>query len=77
MSRTFTNMAFSRVSVKNQTVLPRAVRDALNIRLGDTLRYRLTHSGVFVDKAATAECDPYRTFWEWSSESDERAYADL
>jgi len=70
-------MAFSRVSAKNQTVLPQAVRDALNIKPGDTLRYRLTPSGIVVDKAATAEYDPHRTFWEWSSESDERAYADL
>ena len=34
--------SFSKVSVKSQTVLPRAVRAKLGIKPGDTLRYRLT-----------------------------------
>ena len=69
--------AFSRVSVKSQTVLPRAVREALKIKPGDTLRYRLTNRGVLLDRAASAEDDPFATFTEWSGEADERAYADL
>ncbi len=77
MKRTSAKTAFSRVSVKSQTVLPRAVRNALNIKPGDTLRYQLTDRGVLIDKAATTEDDPFATFSEWSGESDERAYADL
>ncbi len=77
MKQTSAKTAFSRVSVKSQTVLPRAVRNALNIKPGDTLRYQLTDRGVLIDKAATVEDDPFATFSEWSGESDERAYADL
>jgi antitoxin PrlF len=69
---------FSKVSVKSQTVLPRAVRETLDIRPGDTLRYRPTEGGVLLDKAPPAEADdPFATFSEWTSAADEKAYADL
>jgi antitoxin PrlF len=77
MRRTSTKTAFSRVSVKSQTVLPRAVREALNVKPGDRLRYRLTVQGVVVDKAPAGEDDPFAAFSEWAGDSDERAYADL
>ena len=32
--------AFSKVSVKSQTVIPREVREHLKLKPGDTLRYR-------------------------------------
>jgi antitoxin PrlF len=69
--------AYSKVSVKSQTVLPRAVRERLNIRPGDTLRYRVTREGVLLDKASPAEDDPFAAFSEWSGAADEKAYADL
>jgi antitoxin PrlF len=70
--------AYSRVSVKSQTVLPRAVRDRLGIKPGDTLRYRITEAGVLLDKAAPNEADdPFAAFSEWSGAADEAAYADL
>jgi len=70
--------AYSRVSVKSQTVLPRAVREALGVKPGDTLRYRLTENGVLIDKAPVSEADdPFAAFSEWSGEADEKAYADL
>lgn len=69
--------AFSKVSVKSQTVLPRAVRDKLGIKPGDTLRYRMTDDGVLIDKAPAEADDPFAAFSEWSSEADEKAYADL
>ena len=68
---------FSKVSVKSQTVLPRAVRAKLNIKPGDTLRYRLTDDGVLIDKAPAEVDDPFASFSEWSSEADEKAYAKL
>src|SRR2546423_10712646 len=34
--------AFSKVSVKSQTVIPREVRQRLKLKPGDTLRYRMT-----------------------------------
>jgi AbrB family looped-hinge helix DNA binding protein len=42
--------AFSKVSVKSQTVIPREVRSLLGLQAGDTLRYRLTADGVLIDK---------------------------
>ncbi len=69
--------AFSKVSVKSQTVLPREVRERLGIRPGDILRYRLTEEGVLIDKAPNEADDPFAAFSEWSSEADEKAYAKL
>jgi antitoxin PrlF len=70
--------AFSKVSVKSQTVIPREVRERLGLKPGDTLRYRLTGDGVLLDKAPANEADdPFVMFTEWSNEADEKAYADL
>jgi antitoxin PrlF len=70
--------AFSKVSVKSQTVIPRGVRERLGLKPGDTLRYRVTDEGVLLDKAPASEADdPFATFFEWSSEADEKAYGDL
>jgi antitoxin PrlF len=70
--------AFSKVSVKSQTVIPREVRERLGLRPGDTLRYRWTADGVLLDKAPIGEGDdPFAMFSEWSGEADEKAYADL
>lgn len=77
MSRKRTNDAYSRVSVKSQTVLPRMVRDALAIHPGDTLRYRLTDVGIVIDKAVPESDDPFVAFTEWASEADDKAYGDL
>ncbi len=70
--------AFSKVSVKSQTVIPREVRERLDLKPGDTLRYRVTGDGVLLDKAPASEADdPFAAFSEWSSEADEKAYGDL
>jgi AbrB family looped-hinge helix DNA binding protein len=69
---------FSKVSVKSQTVIPRAVRRQLGLGPGDTLRYRLTEEGVLIDKARAGEADdPFASFSEWSGEADEKAYGNL
>ena len=70
--------AFSKVSVKSQTVIPREVRERLDLKPGDTLRYRVTDDGVRLDKAPANEADdPFATFSEWSNEADEKAYGSL
>jgi AbrB family looped-hinge helix DNA binding protein len=70
--------AFSKVSVKSQTVIPREVRERLALKPGDTLRYRVTEKGVLLDKAPASEIDdPFVAFSEWSSEADEKAYGGL
>jgi antitoxin PrlF len=69
---------FSKVSVKSQTVIPRAVRERLKLKPGDTLRYRLTDEGVLLDKAPMSEGDdPFATFSEWAGDADEKAYANF
>jgi len=69
---------YSRVSTKSQTVLPRAVREALAVRPGDTLRYRMTDVGIVIDKAPATEVDdPFATFSEWAGAHDDEAYGDL
>jgi antitoxin PrlF len=71
--------AYSRVSIKSQTVLPKQVREALGIGPGDTVRYRITDHGVLIDKAprvADAD-DPFAAFAEWSGAADSDAYGDL
>ena len=77
MKRHAGKSAFSKVSIKSQTVLPREVRTRLGIRPGDTLRYRLTDQGVLIDKAPAESDDPFASFSEWSGEADEKAYAKL
>ncbi|MEX0753458.1 MAG: AbrB/MazE/SpoVT family DNA-binding domain-containing protein [Xanthobacteraceae bacterium] len=70
--------AYSRVSVKSQTVLPRAVREKLGIRPGDTIRYRMTDKGVLIEKSMAGEADdPFAAFSEWAGAADEKAYGDL
>jgi antitoxin PrlF len=73
----FKPAAFSKVSVKSQTVIPRAVRAKLGLKPGDMLRYRMTQDGVLLDKAPAVDDDPFASFSEWSGEADEKAYADL
>jgi AbrB family looped-hinge helix DNA binding protein len=71
-------LAFSKVSIKNRTVIPRQVRERLRLKPGDTLRYRVTADGVLLDKASTNETnDSFAAFSEWSSAADEKAYGGL
>jgi antitoxin PrlF len=73
--------AFSRVSVKSQTVIPREVRERLQIKPGDRLRYRMTDKGVLLDKAPAIDADwlsgIQSTLTEWSTPEDAAAYDDL
>jgi antitoxin PrlF len=78
MNRTSLQLAaFSRVSAKGRTVIPRKVREHLELKPGDTLRYRVIQEGILLDKAIEAGEIPFTSFSEWKSEADERAYADL
>jgi AbrB family looped-hinge helix DNA binding protein len=69
--------AFSKVSVKSRTVIPREVRQRLKLKPGDTLRYRMTDDGILLDKAIESGDDPFVAFSEWTSEADEKAYGGL
>lgn len=67
----------SKITSKSQTVIPRPIRDRLGIRPGDMLDYIETDRGILVEKARVVEEGPFATFSEWSSEADDKAYADL
>ncbi|MBI5129500.1 MAG: type II toxin-antitoxin system PrlF family antitoxin [Rhodopseudomonas palustris] len=69
--------AFSKVSVKSQTVIPREIRELLKLKPGDTLRYRVTEAGIVLDRASDDADDPFAAFAEWNSEADEKAYGGL
>ena len=69
--------AFSGVSAKNETVIPREVRQRLRLKPGDALRYRVTDEGILLDKATETAKDPFAVFSEWTSEADEKAYGGL
>jgi len=73
--------AYSRVSVKSQTVIPREVRARLGLKPGDRLRYRLTARDVVIERAPPLDADWLRslesTLSEWSSAQDAAAYDDL
>ncbi|WP_342166248.1 AbrB family transcriptional regulator [Methylobacterium sp. SD21] len=69
--------AYSKVSVKSQTVLPTEVREWLSIGPGDRLRYVITSEGVTIDKAPAEGEDPFVAFTEWGGPIDDEDYADL
>jgi antitoxin PrlF len=67
----------SKVTSKSQTVIPAVIREKLGIGPGDVLRYVETADGILIEKARRIEDDPFATFSEWTSEADNKAYADL
>ncbi len=70
-------IATSKLTSKAQTVVPRAIRERLGLRPGDTVRYRITKTGVLIDKRPDAEDDPFVEFVEWAGAEDEEAFKDL
>jgi antitoxin PrlF len=77
MNRSRHPSAFSKVSAKGRTVIPRGVCEKLGLKPGDTLRHRMTDDGVLLDKAKEAIEDVFAGFSEWTSEADEKAYDGL
>lgn len=67
----------SKITSKSQTMIPRTIRQKLGIVPGDMLDYIETEQGIIIEKARVMEEAPFATFGEWSSEADEKAYADL
>jgi antitoxin PrlF len=71
-------MITSKLTSKAQTTIPQPVRLALRLREGDEIAYEIEGDRVILRKADMAPVDdPFRTFVEWDSEADRRAYADL
>ena len=72
-------MITSKLTTKSQTTIPQPVRTALHLGPGDALAYRIDDGRVILTKAKSGgqTDDPFRTFHEWSSEADAKAYAEL
>lgn len=71
-------MISSKLTSKAQTTIPQPVRKALGVRDGDGIEYKIEGHRVVLSKLKTpAADDPFRTFAEWDSEADRRAYAKL
>jgi len=69
----------SRLGVKAQTVVPKAVREALDVGPGDQIGYAI-HEGRVVLTAVKRPPpleDPFAGFEEWASEADTEGYASL
>lgn len=71
-------MIKSKLTAKAQTTIPRPVREALRLRVGDELVYVIEEGRVVLTKASggTSE-DPFATFEEWGSDADRAAYGEL
>ena len=72
----------AKVSSRAQTVLPKAVRDKLGLKPGDTIRFRETEQGIIVEKLDhnvddDVSADPFATFTEWASPEEDDAWSDL
>ena len=72
-------MIISKLTSKAQTTIPQPIRSELGLQPGDELLYEITDSQVILSKARTGAKadDPFRSFEEWHSEADTRAYAEL
>lgn len=71
-------MITSKLTSKAQTTIPQPVRVALGLREGDEIAYSIEEGRVVLTRARVETADdPFRSFTEWTSEADRRAYADL
>jgi antitoxin PrlF len=72
-------MITSKLTSKAKTTIPQPIRAALRLRPGDELLYEIAGQCVILTGARpVAEGDdPFRTFSEWNSEADRKAYAGL
>lgn len=71
-------MIVSKITSKAQTTVPRSVRAALKLGVGDTIVYAIEGDHVVMTKATASAVDsPTAAFDEWNSENDRHAYAAL
>jgi len=69
----------SRLGVKCQTIVPKAVREALGVGTGDQSGYTIGSGRVILTaiKRRFAQEDPFACFDEWASEAATEGYASL
>jgi antitoxin PrlF len=69
----------SRLGVKGQTIVPKAVREALGVGPGDQIGYSIQSGRVLLSaiKRPLAKDNPFTCFDEWASPADTEGYASL
>jgi antitoxin PrlF len=67
------------LTTKAQTTIPQPIRAALHLQEGDELVYEIEGQRVILTKARQVKegDDPFRTFSEWNSAADRKAYGKL
>ena len=72
-------MITSKLTSKSQTTIPQPIRSALKLKEGDELLYEIHGEQVLLMKARRVSegDDPFRTFGEWDSAADRKAYGNL
>ncbi len=72
-------MITSKLTTKAQTTIPQPIRAALRLEPGDELLYEIVNQRVILTKANrhSQADDPFRTFSEWNSAADTKAYGKL
>lgn len=70
-------LALSRLGVRSQTVVPKAVRQALGLAPGDRVGFRIENGRVELIKLSAGGDDPFATFREWGGDADSQGYAGL
>ena len=75
------NAVFGKITSKAQTTVPKEVREALGVKPGDTLVYRIAKGKVTVARAEPLDRAYLKslesTLSEWASAEDAAAYDDL
>ncbi len=73
----------SRLTSKYQATIPQPVRDALDLKSGDTVQFQIAENGTVYLRKQTAFDAAYARALnatlasEWSSSADDAAYQDL
>jgi AbrB family looped-hinge helix DNA binding protein len=69
------------LTARGQVTIPKAIREALGLRQGDTLRWDLEAGAVKVSPVAPIDLGGLRTLErtlvEWSRAADDEAFTDL
>ena len=71
-----------RITSKFQTTIPKQIRNALNIKIGDSMIFEIVDKQTVILKKIDPEDVIYAkalrsTLSEWDSEKDEEAFRDL
>jgi AbrB family looped-hinge helix DNA binding protein len=74
-------MLFSKITAKAQTTVPKGVREALGVKPGDMLVYRISKGRVTLARAEPVDRTYLKavesTLSEWTSAEDAAAYDDV